>query len=146
MTILGQENEIKNPQYTADIKETFAKEPNLVFKGSLETDNSKLDAAISHLTGKLDEKTQELNLLEGSNSVVEVVNGVQNEILDPEKIEEEIRNETDNSKNKTDALSKDKDLNNETSATSLLENAQNTISMLNENNREASLKEIKISV
>jgi hypothetical protein len=146
MTILGQENEIKNPQYTADIKETFAKEPNLVLKGSLETDNSKLDAAISHLTGKLDEKTQELNLLEGSNSVVEVVNGVQNEILDPEKIEEEIRNETDNSKNKTDALSKDKDLNNETSATSLLENAQNTISMLNENNREASLKEIKISV
>ena len=89
MTILGQENKIENPQYTADIKETFAKEPNLVFKGSFETDNTKIDAVISHLTGKLDEKTQELNLLEGSNSVVEVVNGVQNEILDPEKVEEE---------------------------------------------------------
>lgn len=137
MTILGQENEIKNPQYTADIKETFAKEPNLVLKGSLETDNTKIDAAISHLTEKLNEKTQELNLLEGSNSIVEVNNGVQNEILDPEKVEEEIRNETNNSQNTTDELGKDKDSSKEAS-TSILENAHNTINMLNENIRETS--------
>nr|MEB3316475.1 hypothetical protein [Candidatus Melainabacteria bacterium] len=140
MTILGQENEIKNPQYTADIKETFAKEPNLVFKGSFETDNTKIDAVISHLAGKLDEKTQELNLLEGSNSVVEVVNGVQNEILDPEKVEEEIRNETNNSQNKTDDLGKDKDSSKEAS-TSILETAHNTINMLNENIRERAQRE-----
>ncbi|MFZ4084329.1 MAG: hypothetical protein ACOYK1_02140 [Vampirovibrionia bacterium] len=140
MTILGQENEIKNPQYTADIKETFAKEPNLVLKGSLETDNSKLDAAISHLTGKLDEKTQELNLLEGSNSVVEVVNGVQNEILDPEKVEEEIRSETNSSQKKTDDLGKDKDSSQEISG-SIIENAHSAINILNENTRERAQRE-----
>jgi hypothetical protein len=140
MTILGQENEIKNPQYTADIKETFAKEPNLVFKGSLETDNTKIDAAISHLTGKLDEKTQELNLLESSNSVVEVFNGIQNEILDPEKVEEEIRSETNSSQKKTDDLGKDKDSSQEISG-SIIENAHNTINILNENIRERAQRE-----
>jgi hypothetical protein len=140
MTILGQENEIKNPQYTADIKETFAKEPNLVFKGSLETDNTKIDAAISHLTGKLDEKTQELNLLEGSNSVVEVFNGVQNEILDPEKVEEEIRSETNSSQKKTDDLGKDKDSSQEISG-SIIENAHSAINILNENIRERAQRE-----
>ena len=64
-----------------------------------------------------------------------VVNGVQNEILDPEKVEEEIRNEAGNSQNKTDELGKDKDSSKEAS-TSILENAHNTINMLNENNRE----------
>ena len=131
MTLLGEENDRKDP----NIEEAFTKNPNLAFKGLLETDNSRVDAAISHLTGQLDEKTQELNLLEGSGSVVEVVNGVQNEILDPEKVEEEIRNETNNSQNKTDELGKDKDSSKEAS-TSILENAHNTINMLNENNRE----------
>lgn len=119
-------------QKDPNIEEAFTKNPNLAFKGLLETDNGRrVDAAISHLTGQLDEKTQELNLLEGSGSVVEVVNGVQNEILDPEKVEEEIRNETNNSQNKTDELDKDKDSSKEAS-TSILENAHNTINMLNE--------------
>ncbi|MBU6197074.1 MAG: hypothetical protein KGO93_05865 [Cyanobacteria bacterium REEB446] len=131
MTLLGEESGIKDP----NIEEAFTKNPNLAFKGLLETDNSKVDAAISHLSGQLDEKTQELNLLEGSGSVMEVVNGVQNEILDPEKVEEEIRNEVGNSQNKTDELGKDKDSGKETS-TSILENAHDTINILNENNRE----------
>jgi hypothetical protein len=131
MTLLGEESDIKDP----NIEEAFTKNPNLAFKGLLETDNSKVDAAISHLSGQLDEKTQELNLLEGSGSLVQVVNGVQNEILDPEKVEEEIRNEAGNSQNKTDEFGKDKDSGKETS-TSILENAHDTINMLNENNRE----------
>lgn len=140
MTILGQENKIENPQYTADIKETFVKEPNLVFKGSFETDNTKIDAVISHLTGKLDKETQELNLLEGSNSVVEVINGVQNEILDPEKVEEEIRSETNSSQKKTDDLGKDKDSSQEISG-SIIENAHSAINILNENIRERAQRE-----
>ena len=49
MTLLGEESGIKDP----NIEEAFTKNPNLAFKGLLETDNSKVDAAISHLRALL---------------------------------------------------------------------------------------------
>ena len=47
MTLLGKEEDIKNPQYKSVIEETFKQDPTLAFKGTLETDNYKTEAAVS---------------------------------------------------------------------------------------------------
>ena len=86
--------------------------------------------------GKLEEKTQELTLIEGNKSVTEVINGVQNEVLDPEKVEEEIRSEERTPSDKNNGLIQGENSKQDLTSNTILENAHNTINMLNEDNRD----------
>ncbi|NQY80556.1 MAG: hypothetical protein HRT47_09610 [Candidatus Caenarcaniphilales bacterium] len=83
-------------EYADAINQSFSENPSMKLNAALEVDLNRIEAEILDREGRLEEKNGELTITEGTDSIVQVVNGVKQKVLDPNEIEADMDREAVN--------------------------------------------------